>query len=304
MRIAMRTILLAILVLGGVAAQAALRTGGNYAVATDTVNAAGGRSASASYVNEGSLGGIGGVSTAPAPVEVARHGYVGQLYDATLQVTASPTNVNEGATRQLAAFQTLDDATTNALNPALVTWGILGGPVASIGSGGLLTAATVYQNSNAVVSGLFEASTAFVTLNVVNVSIDNWGSYAGDGLDDAWQVQYFGANNTNAAPARDPDGDGQNNVFEYTAGTTPTNAASKFALRILPGLAASQRRIVFNPRFPSRTYTVMYHTNAGDPPPLVTLGGISTADVGPERTVTDLNATVTNRFYKVRITYP
>ncbi len=300
----MKTIILVILAAGCLTAHAALRTGGNYSIATDTLNSAGGRSASASYVNEGSLGSFGGVSSAPLPVEVAKHGYIGQLYDATLQVTASPTNVNEGATRQLAAFQRLDDETTNALNPVQVTWSILSGPIASIGSGGLLTAATVYQNSNAVARGAFEAGIASVTVNVVNVGIDDWGTYAGDGLDDAWQVQYFGANNTNAAPARDPDGDRQNNLFEYTAGTIPTDGNSKFSLRILNGLAPNQRRIVFNPRFPSRTYTVMYHTNAGDPPSLVTLGGINTADVAQERTVTDLNATATNRFYKVRITYP
>ena len=43
----------------------------------------------------------------------------------------------------------------------------------------------------------------------------------------AWQVQYFGStNNPNAAPGADPDGDGQNNLAEFLAGTNPTNSAS------------------------------------------------------------------------------
>jgi len=47
----------------------------------------------------------------------------------------------------------------------------------------------------------------------------------------AWQIQYFGSTtNPAAAASADPDGDGQNNLAEFTAGTDPTNSAS--ALRI------------------------------------------------------------------------
>jgi PKD repeat protein len=43
----------------------------------------------------------------------------------------------------------------------------------------------------------------------------------------AWQIQYFGStNNPSAAPGADPDGDGQNNLAEFLAGTNPTNSAS------------------------------------------------------------------------------
>jgi PKD repeat protein len=45
----------------------------------------------------------------------------------------------------------------------------------------------------------------------------------------SWQIQYFGSiNNPNAAPDADPDGDGQNNMAEFLAGTDPTNSASSF----------------------------------------------------------------------------
>jgi autotransporter-associated beta strand protein len=47
-----------------------------------------------------------------------------------------------------------------------------------------------------------------------------------------WQVNYFGSTNNPAADSNeDPDGDGQNNLAEYLAGTSPTNSAS--ALRII-----------------------------------------------------------------------
>ena len=47
----------------------------------------------------------------------------------------------------------------------------------------------------------------------------------------AWQVQYFGStDNPSAAASVDADGDGQNNLAEFLAGTDPTNSVS--ALRI------------------------------------------------------------------------
>ncbi len=44
---------------------------------------------------------------------------------------------------------------------------------------------------------------------------------------ESWQIQYFGdTNNAAAASSADPDGDGQNNLAEFLAGTDPTNNAS------------------------------------------------------------------------------
>jgi PKD repeat protein len=48
----------------------------------------------------------------------------------------------------------------------------------------------------------------------------------------AWQIQYFGSTtNPAGAATADPDGDGQNNLAEFLAGTDPTNSAS--AMRII-----------------------------------------------------------------------
>ncbi|HUJ09718.1 MAG TPA: DNA/RNA non-specific endonuclease [Verrucomicrobiae bacterium] len=46
----------------------------------------------------------------------------------------------------------------------------------------------------------------------------------------AWQIQYFGSTNGSATATADPDGDGQNNLAEFLAGTDPTNTASAFRI--------------------------------------------------------------------------
>ena len=60
----------------------------------------------------------------------------------------------------------------------------------------------------------------------------------GDGIPDWWRAQYFPnqpTNNVNGTMTNnqscatcDPDGDGQNNMAEFLAGTDPTNSASYF----------------------------------------------------------------------------
>ena len=217
------------------AVHAASRSSANYSIPADAQDAGGRRVTSANYSHSGSVGGVAGLGSVAAPAETAKHGYVGQLYDVkSLQLSASPTNVNEGATRQLAVSATLDDNTK--LNPAAssVAWSVLSGPVHSINASGLALATNVYQDTLASVRGSYGGQLGTLTLNVLNTGNDDFGLYAGDGMDDVWQVQYFGLNDTNALPLADPDGDGQNNRFEFTAGTNPTNAQSHFALRLEP----------------------------------------------------------------------
>jgi len=49
-----------------------------------------------------------------------------------------------------------------------------------------------------------------------------------------WQLQYFGCTNCpQAAATADPDGDGQNNLAEFLAGTIPTNSASVLRIKSL-----------------------------------------------------------------------
>jgi hypothetical protein len=50
----------------------------------------------------------------------------------------------------------------------------------------------------------------------------------GNGINDDWEVQYFGHIGVN--PNADPDGDGFSNLQEFLAGTDPTNSASVFRI--------------------------------------------------------------------------
>ena len=227
------------------AAHAGPRTSASYTIATDTVDAGGRRTTSASYTNDGSLSLVAGLSTVAAPAETAKHGYLGQLYDVTgLLLSATPTTVNEGGTLQLGAAQLLDDATTLAVPAALVTWSVAAGPLTGIDTSGLVTAGNVYQNTAATAQGNYAGNLSTLALTVLNVNLDNFGAYAGDAIDDAWQVQYFGQPpNANAGPLVDADRDGQTNAFEYTVGLIPPTRIPSSACASKRSPASPARRM-------------------------------------------------------------
>ena len=287
------------------AAFAGSRSSASYSALTDSADAGGRRATSASYTHDGCAGAFGGVSTAPAPARIAKHGYLGQIYEvSSLALSATPTTVNEGTTRQLGASALLDDATTLNISSSSVNWSLVSGPILSISAGGLATAGNVYQDTPATVQGAWLNKTATLGLNVLNVGNDDFGTYAGDGLDDDWQVQYFGVGNPNAGPNGDPDGDGQNTRYEYTVGSIPTDGTSYFRFRIeaVPG-QPTHKNLIFSPRVAGRTYTPQYKLDL-NLPGWDNLGGISTLDAGPQRTVTDLNAVELTKFYRVHVTLP
>jgi len=281
------------------------RSSASYAVPADTVDAGGSRAASAHYTHEGSLGGIAGLSTVAAPAEAVKAGYIGQLYDiAGLLLTASPTNVNEGATLQLGAAQLLDDSSTLVVPANAVAWSVLNGPLSGIDASGEGTADIVYQNTAATARGSYAGNTNQIGLLVLNVNHDDYGMYAADGLDDGWQNQYFGLENPDAAPLLDPDGDQQNNLFEFIAGLVPTNYVSRFLLdnAAIPG-QPDQQNIIFSPRFTDRTYAVLSKSNLLAAA-WVPLASSTTSDDFDERTVTDLDAAGATKFYHVEVTKP
>jgi hypothetical protein len=286
--------------------QAGPRTSANYTVITDTLDDGGKRTTSTNYTNDGSIGGIAGISTVAAPAETAKSGYIGQLYEITgLVLDATPTTLNEGGTRQLSAAQLLDDSTTLAVNASSVAWSVLSGPLTSINASGLAAAGIVYQNTGATAQGIHAGNTSTLNLTVLNVNIDDFSSYAGDAIDDAWQVQYFGQPpNPNAGPNVDFSGNGQTNLFKYIAGLDPLDSNSRFTLQIQPVLGQPTRKnLVFSPRFPDRTYVVKSKpdlSSASWNP----LSSSTFTDNGQERTVTDLNATGGMKFYHVEITKP
>lgn len=282
-------------------ARAEVRSSANYSIAAETFDSGGLASASAAYTAKGGTGSIGALSTSSNVT--SKSGYIGQLYDvAALQVAAAPGTINEGGTRQLSASLLLDDATTLPVSASAVTWIVQSGPLTDISSNGLVTAATVFQNSVASVQGLYSGVAGTLGLTVLDTIPDNFGAYAGDGIGDDWQVQYFGQNNPAAAPAMDPDGDGQNNLFEFTAGLIPTDRASVFTVSLnIPAGQPAQRAVVFTPRLAGRTYTVKTSTTLSG---WTDLAGATVSDNGTERTVTDVNASGSRQFYRVDISLP
>jgi len=292
------------LVLLPVAAAAGPRSSASYSVPTDSTGSAGGRATSASYSNEGATAPVTGFSTTVSPDRVAKHGFAGQLTEvAGLDLTAAPPEVGEGATLQLTARIELDDATFHALSDNGVTWSAVGGPI-SVAATGLVTGGTVFQNTAATARGDYAGFTDTIALTVVDTLTDNFGSYAGDGIDDDWQMLHFGPDNPLAAPTANPDGDTHDNEFEFTAGLVPTDPASTFELRFegVPG-QPGQKRVIFSPVVSGRTYTVTATSNlaTGNFTPL---GSLTLSDDGNERTVTDLDAGGGAKFYRVRISKP
>jgi hypothetical protein len=286
---------------------AATRSSANYKIITETIDSAGARGQSSNYRNDASAGEITGISSVASPEEMVKHGYVAQLYDIIgLGLSMPPSdNLNETASRQLQAALLADDATTlTKLHPTAVAWSVVSGPVASISSSGLITAGGVYQDTPAAIRGAAQGLSGQLNFTVLNVNIDDYQTYASDGIDDAWQVQYFGVPpNLNAGPNTDPDGDGQTNLFEYIAGLVPTDPNSRFVLTIAQGPSVNSKNLIFNPLVAGRTYSVQF-TNELPASGWNALTGTTQADAGAQRTVTDLNATEAQKFYHVRITKP
>lgn len=283
-------------------ASAGSRNSASYAVITDTMDAGGEKASSASYSADTSVSMIGGISSAASPAETAKAGYVGQLYDITgLALAASPTNINEGGTGQLSATALLDDATVLPLPPTTVNWSVVSGPVISISSDGVATADIVYQDSPVIVRADYQQSFGTLGLTVLDVNPDNYGLYANDGLPDTWQLEYFGLDNTNAAPGVDADGTGQNNLFKYVAGLNPTNPASVFELQIEN--VSGQPVLTFSPCLTNRVYTVEFATNlaADSFAPLTTATQTNINSIG---VIIDTNATEAAKFYRVNIALP
>lgn len=272
-------------------------------VQTSSLDSGGQRTTSGSYMMDGSAGGVAGISSAAAAT--AKQGYIAQLFEVTdVLIAAAPQSVEEGGTSQLSGIATCDDATATMLAGSDIGWNVLSGPILSISVAGVATSAVVYADSPASVQGKFLGVAGSLALTVLNTAPDNFGSYASDGLPDDWQVLYFGLDNPDASPGADASGTGQNNLFKYIAGLDPTNAASVFLLRVedVSG-QPDQKNLVFSPRLPGRTYTPQFTTdltaNTWEP-----LTGVTVSDNGDERTVTDLNATERQKFYRVQITLP
>lgn len=283
----------------------ASRASADYTLAAETLDAGGGALLSSPdyAIKDASVGAIGVLAVSAA--YTVKGGYAGQLYEAqALGVTPDFATVDEGGSIPLAAAPRLDDGTLLAALASGVSWSVVSGPLLSVSSRGAVLAAIVYQDTPATVRASAGGLSGLGTLTVRNAGTDNYGSYAGDQLNDAWQVQYFGIDNPLAGPNVDADGTGQSNLFKYLAGLNPLDANSRFTLAI-GGVAgqATQKTLAFSPVYSGRTYTVQ-STASLTQPNWTPLTGAVVSDDGDTRTVTDLNAGGTPRFYRVLVSIP
>jgi len=284
--------------LGGYANE---RESADYQLEFEVDDAGGGKAASADYEEIGSSGGEGTKSTGSGEVELF-HGFTGEVYDiVSISLVASPGTVDEKGTRKIDVDAVADDGSALEKFEG-ISFSIEAGPLASVSSDGLVLADIVFQDTPAKVRGDFGLLTDELDLTVLDTISDNFGSYAEDDLPDDWQVEHFGQDNPNAGPGEDPDGDMQNNAFEFVAGVIPTDPLSLFQSRIelVPG--TEMHRIVFSPVLPDRTYSPRFSFDVGatgwDP-----LAAFTTSDLpGGERAFTDTDPDPPARkFYEIRI---
>lgn len=280
-------------------ARADARSSANYAVTAETINQGGARSDGPSVVVDGGLGGWGGAQT-PDAITACKPNFAGQLTElTTLGVSAPATNIDEGASIRLTAVVRYNDGTYADVTATGARWSV-GSPLSFSPSNGLARAGAVYQNASVTVQAGYLGYISSFDLLVSNTNIDDFAQYAGDGIDDGWQVQYFGLSSPNAGPNADPDGDGQNNAYEFAVGTSPTNSASRFELSIatVPG-RPTWRNLTFGPTAPNHGYQLQFRPtlNAGYTP----FGRMLATTNGDRVTVTDTNAAAATRFYRVRI---
>ena len=121
-----------------------------------------------------------------------------------------------------------------------------------------------------------------------------------------WQLQYFTCTNCpQADPAFDADGTGQNNQFKFVTGLDPTNPSSVFALTIASVTGQPTHvNLMFNPVASGRTYTPQFKTDMVSGVWTQLTGYAGPVIIGNQGTITDLNAVLSNEFYRIDISAP
>jgi hypothetical protein len=282
-------------------------TSASYALNQNGSGSGGGQLSGANIVADTSTGGSfgGAVSTVTTSGFQSKSNYIGQLTDVDeVIVSASPETINEGGTRVLSAVANMDDGTTLS-NPAGTIWGFTTPLIASIDAlTRTATGGTVFENTPTTVEASILGTIGNLELTVLNTNPDNFASYGGDGLDDAWQVQYFGTPpNTDAAPGENPDGDPFDNADEFLTGFSPVDGGDFLRLTIASS-GSGVTNLVINKVIPDRLYTVKAGTDlSGSFNELI---GGSPLSYGSETTnaLVQDTAAGTRKFYVIDVQFP
>ncbi|MEM0966180.1 MAG: hypothetical protein AAGJ81_08550 [Verrucomicrobiota bacterium] len=245
---------------------------------------------------------VGTVSSVTTGGVQHKPNYIGQLYDITdLALSASPATIDEGETRQLAAEALLDDATTLNVATNDVQWSVFSGPLTGVNATGLASADRVFTDTLAMAQAIYFGLTEQLELTVLNVDTDNFNEYAGDGLADDWQVNFFGLPpNADAAPGANVDNDPYDNETEFLTGYDPTDPNDFFTFAIVDR-TGDTNTIELSKIIPGTRYGIEQSIDIGISDPWTSFSSFTTQTEVLDYQVLDKNATETAKFYRVRI---
>lgn len=116
-----------------------------------------------------------------------------------------------------------------------------------------------------------------------------------DGMDDNWEMEYFGTLARDGTG--DYDNDGASDLFEFLTGTDPTNPNSKFDAEISGTIGAGQSPTINWPLAPGRSYRVQYKDSLDDTNWQDVDGSLTL--VGNAGRITDLAPASGQRFYRI-----
>ena len=261
------------------------QAGAQEIVQTLTSNASGQPQMSGlSYTLDAAFDPVVQVSTKGGSYEL-KTGFIGQLTDPrSIEVTVP--DAGEGGSTEADATATLDDGTTTSVPNDEVSWEAILGPIVSISPTGVARTGIVIEDSAAEVRGTWLEVSGTGQFTVLNTDDDNVAPVAGDGIDDAWQFLYFDADDdgalagdeaASAQPGSDPDGDDQDNLFEFLAGYAPDDPDSFLDIRITD-ISEGTITIELSKVVASTLYTLVGSEDLGTGGPWSTVGTVSGVD--------------------------
>ncbi len=188
----------------------------------ENVNSGGGFSQSDHYQVDFSVGEtFFDVATATMPDVSLLFGLAPQMYQATgLTIGGMVNPVWEGDEVPLTFTAQFDDGTTAELDRAALGW-TEGSTIDGFLPDGTVVVGRVYDVTLAMVEFEYLGTTASWMFTAENVSNDDFGPYAHDGIHDLYQVLLFGENDPQGHGSTDKDKDRFDNLTEYATGGDP-----------------------------------------------------------------------------------